>query len=135
MSRQETGDGGQGVPARLKGWARAILRDVTVLWLAARDSRTPGWLRLLCLLVAGYALSPVDLIPDVIPVLGLLDDVILVPLGVVLCIRLMPAALREEFRQVTEAAPRTSRRTGLILLAVFWGGGLLLGALALMVAR
>jgi uncharacterized membrane protein YkvA (DUF1232 family) len=68
--------------ARARLWARAIKRDVHALWLAARDPRTPWYAKLLALVVAAYALSPVDLIPDFIPVLGYLDDLVLVPLGI-----------------------------------------------------
>ena len=58
----------------------------------ARDKRTPWYAKLIALLVAGYAISPIDLIPDFIPVLGYLDDVIIVPLGIMLAVRLIPAA-------------------------------------------
>lgn len=67
---------------RLRGWARALKREVIVLWLAARDPRVPLGAKLLAGGVAAYALSPIDLIPDFIPVLGLLDDLLLVPLGI-----------------------------------------------------
>jgi uncharacterized membrane protein YkvA (DUF1232 family) len=67
--------------SRLKHWARAIKRDVFALWLAARDPRVPWYAKAMAGLVAAYALSPIDLIPDFIPVLGYLDDVVLVPLA------------------------------------------------------
>lgn len=66
---------------RIREWARAIKRDVHALWLAARDPRTPWYAKALAMGVAAYALSPIDLIPDFIPVLGYLDDAILVPLA------------------------------------------------------
>ena len=66
---------------RLKAWAAALRQDVFALWLAARDRRTPLGAKLVAALVAAYALSPIDLIPDFIPVLGLVDDLLLVPLG------------------------------------------------------
>src|SRR5262245_58618363 len=77
----------------LRGWARALRRDVHTLYLAGRDPRVPWYAKALAVLVAGYALSPIDLIPDFIPVLGYLDDVILVPLGILLGIRLIPPAI------------------------------------------
>lgn len=89
---------------RLRQWAKTIKRDVSALWLAARDPRTPWLAKLLALLVAAYALSPIDLIPDFIPVLGYLDDVILVPLGLLLVIRLIPPDLLEEFRTAAALA-------------------------------
>jgi uncharacterized membrane protein YkvA (DUF1232 family) len=67
---------------KLKDWARSIKRDAHALYLAARDPRVPWYAKALALCVAGYALSPIDLIPDFIPVLGYLDDLILVPLGI-----------------------------------------------------
>lgn len=77
--------------SRLRNWARGLKRQTLVVWFAARDPRTPWFPRLLALAVAAYALSPIDLIPDFIPVLGYLDDVILVPLGVWLVLRMVPA--------------------------------------------
>ena len=74
----------------LKDWARSIKQDVHALYLASRDPRVPWYAKAMGLLVAGYALSPIDLIPDFIPVLGYLDDLILVPLGILLAIQLIP---------------------------------------------
>lgn len=90
--------------ARLKQWANTIKRDAHALWLAARDPHTPWFAKLLALLVAAYALSPIDLIPDFIPVIGYLDDAVLVPLGVLLVIRLIPPELMEEFRAAAALA-------------------------------
>ena len=69
--------------AGLKQWARALKRDVVALWIAGRDRRVPWHAKAVAAAVAAYALSPIDLIPDFIPVLGYLDDLILVPLGIV----------------------------------------------------
>lgn len=92
---------------RAKTWARALKRDVVALWIAARDRRTPWHAKALAGAVAAYALSPIDLIPDFIPVLGYLDDLIIVPCGIALVIRLVPETLMAEFRQ--EAALWQSR--------------------------
>jgi uncharacterized membrane protein YkvA (DUF1232 family) len=106
---------------RLKDWARAIRRDVHALWLAARDPRTPWTARLLALGVAAYALSPIDLIPDVIPVLGLLDEAILLPLAILLAIRLIPAPLLAEFRAAAAAAAaRPGSRAGAAFVLLVW---------------
>ena len=83
---------------RLRGWAKALKRNVFALWIAARDKRTPLAAKLVAGLVAAYALSPIDLIPDFIPVLGLLDDLLLLPAGIWLAIRLIPGSLMKEFR-------------------------------------
>jgi uncharacterized membrane protein YkvA (DUF1232 family) len=77
----------------LRLWAKTVERDVIALWLAARDSRTPWYAKLIAAAVAAYALSPIDLIPDFIPVLGYLDDLIIVPLGILLVLKLFRATL------------------------------------------
>ena len=86
----------------IKAWARALKRDVLALYLAARDPRTPWAARIAALLVAGYALSPIDLIPDFIPVIGLLDDLLLVPAGIWLVLRLVPPDLMQSYRAEAE---------------------------------
>jgi uncharacterized membrane protein YkvA (DUF1232 family) len=91
---------------RLKQWARAIKRDVHALYLAARDPRVPWYAKAIAIVVAGYALSPIDLIPDFIPVLGYLDDLILVPLGIWLAIRFIPPEILAEHRATAEASGR-----------------------------
>lgn len=82
----------------LKNWARALKRDVHAIYLAGRDPRVPWYAKALAVAVAGYALSPIDLIPDFIPVLGYLDDIILVPLGIVLVLKLIPPQVMAEHR-------------------------------------
>ena len=84
--------------AMLKEWSRVLRRDVHAIWFAARDPRVPWYAKVLGLAVAAYALSPIDLIPDFIPVLGYLDDLILVPLGIALVVKLIPANLMAEHR-------------------------------------
>ena len=115
--------------ARLKGWARAIKRDVHALWLAARDPRTPWYARALALGLAAYALSPIDLIPDFIPVLGYLDDAILLPLGILLAVRLVPPAVMAEHRATAAAAAaRPVSRAAAVFIVAVWivaAGGLL----------
>ena len=107
----------------LRNWARALKRDVLALWLAARDPRVPWFAKLTAGIVAAYALSPIDLVPDFIPVLGYLDDVVLVPLGIMLAIRLIPPALLAEFR--TEAAGRADRPVSAAAAAAVIGAWLL----------
>lgn len=89
---------------RLKTWVQTAKRDTLALYLAARDPRTPWYAKAMALATAAYAFSPIDLIPDFIPVLGYLDDVILVPLAIALTVRLIPATLLAELR--TEASRR-----------------------------
>lgn len=98
------GNGSTQPKVRLRGWARAIRRDVHALCLAARDPRVPWYAKTAAIAVAAYALSPIDLIPDFIPVLGHLDDVVIVPLGILLAVRLVPEDLMEEFRASASGA-------------------------------
>jgi uncharacterized membrane protein YkvA (DUF1232 family) len=107
--------------ARLKIWAKALKRDVIALWIAARDRRVPFSAKIAAGAVAAYALSPVDLIPDFIPVLGYLDDLLIVPLGIMLAIRLVPAELMAEFRaEAMRRADRPASRSGLIFILAIW---------------
>ena len=105
----------------LKSWAKTIKRDVVALWIAARDPRVPWYAKASAGVVAAYALSPVDLIPDFIPIVGYLDDLIIVPLGIMLAVKLVPESLMEEFR--AEATRRESRPTsyfGLLVIGMIW---------------
>jgi uncharacterized membrane protein YkvA (DUF1232 family) len=94
-------------PMSIREWASAMKRDSVAVYLAARDPRVPWYAKALGILVAAYAFSPIDLIPDFIPVLGYVDDLILVPLGVMLARRLIPPAIFAEHR---EAAARLVER-------------------------
>lgn len=117
----------------LRAWARTLKRDVLALYLAARDKRTPWLARLLALAVAAYALSPIDLIPDFVPVLGYLDDIILVPLGIWLALRLIPADLIAEHRAAAMTMVRRPvSRNAAAVIAVAWIGGAVLLVWAVM---
>ena len=83
---------------RLKSRARALKNETFAVYLAARDSRTPWYAKVIAICTVAYALSPIDLIPDFVPILGYLDDVIIVPAGIALAIRLVPAEALEEAR-------------------------------------
>ena len=104
----------------LKQWARAIKRDVVALWLAARDPRVPWYAKAVAGAVAAYALSPVDLIPDFIPVLGYLDDLVILPLGIMLAVRLVPTVLMAEFRAEATRRDKPTSRAGLAFIAFIW---------------
>ena len=106
---------------RVKQRARDIKRDVVAIWIAAGDPRVPWYAKAIAAAVAAYALSPIDLIPDFVPVLGYLDDLIIVPAGILLTVRLIPAGLMDEFR--AEAARRDARpssRLGAAFVIVLW---------------
>ena len=105
----------------LKRWAKALKRDVVALWLAARHPRTPAVAKLVAGLTAAYALSPIDLIPDFIPVLGLLDDALIVPAGLWLFVRLLPPGLMDEHRRTAAAAAERPRSaTGAVIVILAW---------------
>jgi uncharacterized membrane protein YkvA (DUF1232 family) len=109
----------------LTDWARSIKRDAIAVYLAARDPRTPWYVKALAVLVAGYAFSPIDLIPDFIPVLGYVDDIILVPLGIALVVRLIPATLMAEYREAARSiAERPVNRTAALIIACIWAASL-----------
>ena len=94
--------------ARLQSWARQLKQEIYALALAYRDPRVPWYARLVAICVVAYAFSPIDLIPDPIPLLGYLDDLILVPLGIALAVRLIPPAVLVECR--ARAAATAGRR-------------------------
>lgn len=105
----------------LKTWARNLKRDVGALWIAARDSRVPWYAKAVAGAVAAYALSPIDLIPDFIPVIGYLDDLLIVPAGIWLALRLIPPALMLEFRAVADArATKPVSRVALVIILALW---------------
>lgn len=110
--------GATGKNASLIGRIRV---DAHAAWLAARDRRCPWYARAVGLLITAYALSPIDLIPDFIPVLGLLDDAILIPAGLWLFRRLLPQGLFDECRAAAEAAAERPRsKWGIVLVVAIW---------------
>jgi uncharacterized membrane protein YkvA (DUF1232 family) len=112
---------------RLREWARTIKRDAHAVYLAGRDPRTPWYAKVLALCVAGYALSPIDLIPDFIPILGLLDDAIIVPLGIIAVVRMIPADVMTEHRAAaTLAAERPTSRTAALVIVCIWAASIAL---------
>src|SRR5215211_5105147 len=110
----------------LKGWARSIKRDVHAVHLAARDPRVPWYAKALAVCVAGYALSPIDLIPDFLPVLGYLDDAVIVPLGFLAVVKLIPADVMAESRAAAARAEKPISRTAAAVIALIWVASLAL---------
>jgi len=107
--------------SRLRQWARAIQRDAHALYLAARHPRTPWYAKALALAIAAYAFSPIDLIPDFIPILGFVDDLIVLPLAIVFVLTLIPADVMAESRAVAAAAAeRPVSRTAAVLIVLVW---------------
>ncbi|RWD30859.1 MAG: DUF1232 domain-containing protein [Mesorhizobium sp.] len=106
--------------ASAKQWARTIKRDVVALWIAARDPRVPWYAKATAGVVAAYALSPIDLIPDFIPIIGYLDDLIIVPLGIMAAVRMIPVALMEEFREKATSQAKPVSKAGLAFMTLVW---------------
>ena len=112
----------------LKRWAGRLKVETCALYLAYRDPRVPWYARAFAALVVGYAFSPIDLIPDPIPVIGYLDDLILVPLGIALAIRMIPAEILAECREkARELSKRPVYRVAAVVVVAVW---LALAALA-----
>jgi uncharacterized membrane protein YkvA (DUF1232 family) len=109
---------------RLKAWADRVKTDTYALFLACSDPRVPWYAKVLVGLIVAYALSPIDLIPDFIPVIGYLDDLLLVPAGIALAARLIPEGVLEEHRAHARrrlGAPHPRSRVGAILVVTLWG--------------
>lgn len=108
----------------LKAKAASLARETTSLYYAAKDPRTPWYAKAVAIAVVAYALSPIDLIPDFIPVLGYLDDLLIVPLGVALAVRLIPSGLMEEFRAramaLGQGGNRAWGRAAAIAIGALW---------------
>ncbi len=107
---------------KFKSRARALKQESLTLYFALRDPRTPWYARAFVAVVVAYALSPIDLIPDFVPVLGYLDDLIIVPAGIALALKLIPPQVMAEAR-VTAASQRAERRVGFIgagIIALIW---------------
>ena len=110
--------------SRIKSWAARLKRDGHAIYLASRDPRVPWYAKALAIAVAGYALSPIDLIPDFIPVVGYLDELILLPLGIWLVVSLIPSEIMVEYRAKADAArQRPTSRAGMIAIILLWIAG------------
>ena len=110
--------------SRIKSWARDLKRDVHAIYLASRDPRVPWYAKALAVAVAGYALSPIDLIPDFIPIIGYLDELILLPLGIWLVVSLIPHEIIVEYRaKANEAGQRPVSRAGMAAIILLWIAG------------
>lgn len=119
-----------------RSWARALKQNTYALYLAARHPGVPVMAKVMATLVAAYALSPIDLIPDFVPVLGYLDDLILLPLGIAMAIRLVPKPIWDECRQRAElelsnGLPRS--RMGAVIMIAIWV--VAIGIVALVIYR
>lgn len=108
---------------RLKSWARRMKRDTLALYLASRDPRVPWYAKAMAMTTAAYAFSPIDLIPDFIPVLGYVDELLILPLFIWLTIRLVPVAIMTELRveadhRLFDTRPRNM--AGAVVIILIW---------------
>jgi len=128
-----------GVLERLKGWARSLKTELYALYLAYRDPRVPCFARILALCVVGYAFSPIDLIPDPIPILGHLDDLIIVPVGIWLAVKLIPRDVLVECRkrarhEIRKGKPTNWAAAG-VIIGIWFLLAVLIGAILMTVLR
>lgn len=110
---------------QLKIWAQSLKRDVMTLWFALKHPNTPWYARVLAAVITAYALSPIDLIPDFIPILGYLDDLIIVPAGVWLLLRIVPEQVLSESRSKSEQwfleqKGKPTSAAGLVIILSLW---------------
>jgi uncharacterized membrane protein YkvA (DUF1232 family) len=106
-----------------KAIAKKLKNEIRVLYLAYKDPRTPWYAKVFAVLIIGYALSPIDLIPDFIPVLGYVDDLIIVPAGMALLLKMIPKEVVDEYRAKVESMPPTRKRKGwigVIIIVLIW---------------
>jgi uncharacterized membrane protein YkvA (DUF1232 family) len=113
--------------------ARELKTETYAIYLAYKDPRTPWYARLFAACVVGYAFSPIDLVPDPIPVLGYLDDLVLVPLGIAIALKMIPSSVMAECRDEAHAATSQSRPTNWVAAAVIVAIWLFLVALVIVV--
>lgn len=107
--------------ASIRAWAKQLKQQSLTIYFAARDRRTPLFVRLLALAVAAYALSPIDLIPDFIPLIGYLDDLLIVPLGLALVVRLTPSEVIASAReQAAQAAEKPVSYSAAVVIVLLW---------------
>ena len=111
-----------------KAQAKKLKKLTLVVYFAARDPRTPFLVRIIALLIAAYALSPIDLIPDFIPVIGYLDDIILIPLGLALVVKLTPDQVIEDSKiRAEKASTKPISYTAAVIVVIIWLALLWLG--------
>ena len=110
---------------KISSWAKALKLDVLALWFALKHPKMPFWAKVVCFVAVAYALSPIDLIPDFIPVLGYLDDLILVPALVWLALKLIPAEVMNQSREqavewINSKQSKPKSYLGLFIVVAIW---------------
>jgi uncharacterized membrane protein YkvA (DUF1232 family) len=111
--------------SKISSWAKVLKLDVLALWFALKQPTMPFWAKVVCFVAVAYALSPIDLIPDFIPVLGYLDDLIIVPALVWLALKLIPAEVMNQSREqavewINSNQSKPKSYVGLTIVVVIW---------------
>jgi Uncharacterized conserved protein len=122
--------------SRIKRWAKQLIMNISTLWLAYQDKRTPGYAKILPIIIVGYAFSPIDLIPDFIPVLGFIDDAIILPALIWFAIQLIPSEVMADCREKVKTLEVDKKQKSYVVAAViilFWLA--LLGVIAMAVIK
>lgn len=116
---------------KLKSWARKLKKQIFILYLAYKDERVPWYAKFFTACVVAYAFSPIDFIPDIIPILGYLDDVIIVPLGIMLALKMLPTSVIKDCTEKAEELLKKGKPKNWIVgsiiiliwgLILIWGG-------------
>ena len=118
-----------GITGKLKSWAKQLKQEIYTLYLAYKDPRVPWYAKAFIFCVVGYALSPIDLIPDFIPVLGYLDDIVILPLGIALALKMIPSQVLTECRQKARERLNTGSPKGVASTAMVVAGLFLMAVL------
>jgi uncharacterized membrane protein YkvA (DUF1232 family) len=110
---------------KLKNWAQLLKQDVLILWFATKNPNTPWAPKVICIFIVAYALSPIDLIPDFIPILGFVDDLLLMPFLIWLAVRLIPTVIIQESRiqadkWLIQNQSKPKSNLGFLIVAVIW---------------
>lgn len=105
---------------RLKQWAKKLKKHIMILYFAVKNPRTPWYAKGFAALVAAYALSPIDLIPDFIPILGYLDDLILLPIGIWAALKLIPSEVRLDAASKAENIEKPVSKAGAVFIIMLW---------------
>lgn len=110
--------------AKLKSKAKMIKQNIFVLVEVYKHPKTPFYVKLLSIIIVAYAFSPIDLIPDFIPVLGYLDEIILIPLGITLVLKLIPKAVLQECREIAENSEKVKKKNWMAgtIIILLWVG-------------
>ena len=110
---------------KIKSWAQLLKQDVLMLWFATKNPNTPWAPKVICIFIVAYALSPIDLIPDFIPILGFVDDLLLMPFLIWLAVRLIPTVIIQESRiqadkWLIQNQSKPKSNLGFLIVAVIW---------------